>query len=177
MDILSHGLYAGIAVGRKSRRDYLIAFFFGIMPDLLAFGPLFVSGLLGFSAWPQRMEPPALSGIPSYVFSTYHVTHSLVVYAVFFAILWWLGKRHFAYLTLGWPLHILVDIPTHVATFFPTPFLWPLSSFSVSGMQWGQPLIFIPNVIFIILLYLFWYLWYRKHLHSVVPGTEQTPTA
>ncbi len=162
MDILSHGLYGGVAFGRKSRWDYVIAFFFGIGPDLLAFGPLFIAGLLGFRSWPQQMEPPVESSIPSYVFTAYDITHSLVIYAVFFAILWLLGNRHFALLTLGWPLHILVDIPTHSSAFFPTPFLWPLSDFSINGMQWGQPLIFIPNLILLLGLYGYWLIQHRK---------------
>lgn len=156
MDIFSHGLYGGVTFGRQSRRDYWTAFLFGIGPDLLAFGPIFIAGILGFQKWPQHIEPPVASSIPSYVYATYNVTHSLVIYAVFFALLWVLHKRHFAKLTLAWPLHILVDIPTHSNAFFPTPFLWPLSNFSVNGMQWGQPLIFVPNVILIICLYGYW---------------------
>jgi len=34
--------------------------------------------------------------------------------------------------------------------------LWPVSSFEINGIAWGQPIVFIPNVIFIILLYLVW---------------------
>jgi hypothetical protein len=40
MDILSHGLYGGVAFGRESRKKYLIAFLFGVGPDLLSFGVL-----------------------------------------------------------------------------------------------------------------------------------------
>jgi membrane-bound metal-dependent hydrolase YbcI (DUF457 family) len=157
MDILSHGLYGGIAVGRKSRRDYLIAFFFGIAPDLFSFGPYFLTRILGFATWSAHMEPPSAAMIPSYVHALYNITHSFVVYAVFFFVLWWLGKRTLALLTLGWPLHILVDIPTHSEKFFPTPFLWPASHFHVDGVSWGQPMIFIPNVLLIISLYAYWY--------------------
>ena len=137
MDILSHGLYGGIAFGRTSKKDYLIAFLFGIGPDLLAFGPHFVLSFLGFGTWPRHVEPPTAAMLPAYVSSIYHVTHSLVIYAVFFALLWWLGKKHLAYLSLAWPLHILVDIPTHSTAFFPTPFLWPVSDLAVNGIPWS----------------------------------------
>ena len=143
MDIISHGLYGGVAFGRMRRRDYVTAFLFGIGPDLLAFAPLFIINLVSGGT----MGRPSLETIPLHVFTVYGITHSFVVYAVLFAFLWFLGKKHFAKLTLAWPLHILVDIPTHDATFFPTPFLWPISDFHINGISWGQPIIFIPNVV------------------------------
>lgn len=163
MDIFSHGLYGGVAFGKKSKRDYITAFFFGIGPDLFSFGILFISGILGISKIPiGRIEPPNYPVIPQYVHSLYNITHSLVIYAIFFGVLWALGKKHFAKLTLGWPLHILVDIPTHSSAFFPTPFLWPVSDFHVSGIPWSTPAIFIPNVMLIIGLYGYWYIQRRK---------------
>lgn len=158
MDIISHGLYGGVAFGRMSRRDYVTAFLFGIGPDLLAFGTFFITSLISTGT----VGEPRLETIPAYVFSMYDFSHSLVVYVVFFAFLWFFGKKHFAKLTLAWPLHILVDIPTHDATFFPTPFLWPISDFHINGISWGQPMIFIPNVLLLLALYVFWYIQQKK---------------
>mgnify|MGYP003393056124 CR=1 FL=1 len=158
MDILSHGLYGGVAFGKKSKKDYLIAFLFGVGPDLFSFGLFFVLAILGFYESPfGKMEPPDPTLIPRYVHSLYDVTHSLVIYGIFFALLWFLGKKSFAKLTLGWPLHILVDIPTHSSAFFPTPFLWPVSRFYVDGIPWSNPYIFFPNAVVILVLYLYWY--------------------
>lgn len=159
MDIFSHGLYGGVAFGKKSRKDYIIAFLFGVGPDLASFGIFFLSAILGFASFPTgKFEPPNYPLIPDYVHSLYNVSHSLVIYGIFFALLWFLGKKTFAKLTLGWPLHILVDIPTHSSAFFPTPFLWPVSSFHVDGVPWGHAAIFIPNVVLIIGLYTYWYI-------------------
>ncbi|OGI75466.1 hypothetical protein A3D36_02675 [Candidatus Nomurabacteria bacterium RIFCSPHIGHO2_02_FULL_36_29] len=160
MDIFSHGLYGGVAVGRASRRDYVTAFLFGIGPDFLAFGTFFITSLISTGT----LGRPNLETIPSYVFTIYDFTHSLVIYVVFFAFLWFFGKKHFAKLTLAWPLHILVDIPTHDVTFFPTPFLWPISDFYIDGASWGQPLIFIPNVIVLSCLYGYWYVRRKRTL-------------
>jgi hypothetical protein len=157
MDIFSHGLYGGVAFGRRSRRDYVTAFLFGIGPDIVAFGTFFIMSLL----FTGTMGRPSIESIPSYVFTIYDFSHSLVVYAVFVAVLWLCGKKHFALLTLAWPLHILVDIPTHDATFFPTPFLWPISTFHIDGVSWGHPMIFIPNVLLVLGLYAYWY-WERR---------------
>lgn len=159
MDILSHGLYGGVAFGKKNKKDYITAFLFGIGPDLLSFGPFFLSVLLGLASWPTgNFAPPNAKIIPEYIHFLYGITHSIVIYGIFFALLWYLGKKSFAKLTLGWPLHILIDIPTHSNGFFPTPFLWPLSDFSVNGIPWSLPVIFIPNVIVIFALYMFWYM-------------------
>lgn len=112
MDIFSHGLYGDVALGRSSRRDYITAFLFGIAPDMLAFGVFFITTILSSSA----LGRPSVEMIPPYVFSIYNLTHSLVIYAVFFTVLLVFGRKHFAKLTLAWPLHILVDIPTHDTT-------------------------------------------------------------
>ncbi len=158
MDTLSHGLYGGIAFGRRSVKDYITAFLFGIGPDILSFGPFFIGVFLGLEPWVSRgYEKPDPVAIPAYVHGLYSFTHSLLVYAILFVVLWWLGKKHFATLTLGWPLHILVDIPTHSGEFFPTPFLWPVSGFSVDGHPWSNPEIFIPNVVLLVGLYAYWY--------------------
>ena len=46
---------------------------------------------------------------------------------------------------LGWPLHILIDIPTHTYQFYPTPFLWPISTYKFDGISWGTPWFMIVN--------------------------------
>jgi len=153
MDIFSHGLYGGIATGRKSKKDYFTALFFGLGPDLLAFGPFILATLLGFHSW-------TADGLVNYL---YNATHSFVVYAPFFVLFWIFGGKNFAKLTLAWPLHILVDIPTHSAEFFPTHFLWPITNFSVDGISWTKPVIFIPNIAIILTLYLYWYVSSRKN--------------
>lgn len=160
MDILSHGLYGGIAFGRKSRKDYITAFFFGIGPDIFSFGPFFISLVLGLQNISfSQFDPSHSANIPTYVHSLYNVTHSLVIYGLFLLLLWAFGKKDFAKLTFGWPLHILVDMPLHTASFFPTPFLWPIANFPINGIPWSEPFIFFPNVVFLVVLYT---LWYRK---------------
>jgi hypothetical protein len=165
MDTLSHGLYGGITAGRKSRRDFAIAFFFGVMPDIAAFGPYMLLSILGvFSFSREAGGKPDPDLIPSFVYGIYSVTHSAVVYAIVVSLIYTLGKRHLAWLTIGWPLHIIVDIPTHTHEFFPTPFLWPLSRYTVDGISWGTPWIFFPNVALLIALYTAW--WIRNFLNK-----------
>jgi hypothetical protein len=164
MDILSHGLWGGAAFGRKSKRLFWWAFFFGIAPDLFSFGVFTASTVLGLASGPDWSGgPPPESAIPAYVHQLYHVTHSLVIFAIVFAVVTLIRRKPF-YPMLAWPLHILVDIPTHSARFFPTPFLWPLfDDVHVDGIPWSHPAIFIPNVVLLALVYLwFFYLKPRR---------------
>lgn len=158
MDIFSHGLYGGVAFGRKSKKDYITAFLFGVGPDVLAFAPFFVAVIFGLTSWPiGNFGPPNIKIMPEYVYFLYSISHSFIIYGIFFLLLLFFGKKIFAILTLGWPLHILIDIPTHSSEFFPTPFLFPLSDFSINGTPWSLPEIFIPNVVIVAALYLYWY--------------------
>jgi hypothetical protein len=63
---------------------------------------------------------------------------------------------------LGWLVHILIDIPTHSYQFYPTPFLWPLSSWKFNGISWGQKWFMIANYSTIVIAYAALYFWSRK---------------
>lgn len=162
MDIISHGLWGGLAVGRKSRRSFWLSFFCGIAPDLFSFGLFSAMSILGFASGPDWSNgPPDARSIPSYVYMLYNITHSFVTFAVVFIILWAIFKKPI-YELLAWPLHILFDIPTHSTAFFPTPFLWPLLEYRVNGIPWSHPFIFFPNWIFLILLYLYFFVYKKR---------------
>jgi len=167
VDIISHGLWGSIAFGRKNRRSFWKAFLFGIAPDALSFGPFFVLMVLGFLPRPDfSVEPPPMDAIPQYVHIAYNVTHSILVFVLLFGLLWLLFRRP-VWESFAWPLHILVDIPTHSSAFFPTPFLWPLSSFMVDGKNWGSPEIFIPNVILLIILYAWFFIQKQRYKNKI----------
>lgn len=163
MDILSHGLYGGVAFGRRNWKSFWLSFFFGIAPDLFSFGLYMTLSFLELTGHPRFSsgQHPTPDQIPLYIHALYNVTHSLVIFASIFGVVWFLRKKPLWEMS-GWGLHILVDIPTHVDAYFPTPFLWPLSSFHVSGIPWSNPIIFIPNVILIMSLYL-WFFVIRKY--------------
>lgn len=162
MDIISHGLYGGVAFGRKNKIAYWKAFFFGLMPDLLSFGILFIATILSLASGPDfHNGPPDPASIPGYVHALYNVTHSLFVAFTIFGVVWFIRKKPLVEL-LAWPLHIAVDIPSHSSTFFPTPFLWPFSTYTIDGIGWGQPIIFIPNLVILTLLYIGFYISKRR---------------
>jgi hypothetical protein len=163
MDIISHGLWGGVAVGRKSKRDFWTAFAIGIAPDLVTFSGPFVTNLLGITQGPHYSDgKPDGALIPAYAYQLYNFSHSLVIFSVVFVLAWIFFKKP-QWLLGAWGLHILVDIPSHGTSFFPTPFLWPLSNFHVDGINWGNPVIFFPNLILLALAYSIWaYVHFRK---------------
>jgi len=170
MDIFSHGLYGGAVFGRKSKKSFWTAFLFGIFPDVFAFGlpisHLLFSLLVGGQADFIRGPEDGYANIPSYVFTLYDISHSFVIFIALFFLVWVIRKKPLLVM-LAWGLHIVMDIFTHSDAFFPTPFLWPLSDYYFSGIGWGQPVIFFPNVTVLALLYSYW--WYRNR--KTTPNT------
>lgn len=159
MDILSHGLWGGVALGRKSKRSFWTAFTFGIFPDAFAFGLPFSHLLFSLLNGGTReiMIRPGVghADIPEYVYSLYNISHSLVIFTAAFLLVW-LFRRKPLWEMCAWGLHITMDIFTHSDDFFPTPFLYPLSDVHVNGISWGHWYIFFPNVILLMIAYGYW---------------------
>lgn len=167
MDILSHGLWAAAPFYRKSRKSFWIAFFFGVLPDLVAFVPHMFFMILGPYRHPLFTRPPIYAVNPL-TFDLYNVTHSFIVFAVVFIIAFFLNKKRPYWKMWGWGLHILADIPTHSIKFFATPFLWPLSNFRVDGIPWSNPKFLIWNYAGLILVYIMLF-YLKKRRQKFVP--------
>ena len=172
MDTLSHGLWGSIFFGRKIRKDFWIAFLFGVLPDLLSFGVYMAGSWIGIFDHPSFSsgEHPLPSEFPAFVNILYNNTHSLAIVLFATGIVWLIWKKIY-WPMMAWPLHILYDIPTHSATFFPTPFLWPLSNFHVQGALWSQPYIFFPNWIALLVCLYWFFLRPRRQRKNSLPET------
>lgn len=155
MDIIAHGLYGGAGFVNKGKKSFFKAVWWGIFPDLIAFGtffPYFI-WMRGFHREEiMRVEPPTLEIIPGYVHGIYSFSHSLIFFTIVFFLILVIWKKPQLEM-LAWPLHILMDIPTHSNKFFPTPFLFPLTSFTVDGISWGAPRVFFGYWTVLLLLY------------------------
>ena len=90
----------------------------------------------------------------------YHVSHSFVIFLLCFFMAWIIRWKKFkikksdikglrsiqhqfdqytpCWEMTGWLIHIVMDIPTHSETFYPTLFLWPLSDWCFNGISWGN---------------------------------------
>lgn len=152
MDIVSHGLWGGVACGRASKKSYWKAFLFGVAPDLFAFIPQFAYLIFSPESAHFGAGPPSSESILPLTYSLYNISHSLVVFAIIFGLFWIIRKKPVIPM-LAWGLHILCDIPTHSTQFFPTPFLWPLADVRVDGFSWGQQWFLVLNYSLIIIVY------------------------
>ncbi len=162
MDVVSHGLWGGVAFGRKNKKTFWLVFGISILPDALSFGIYWLLAILGIDGAPRwgggHMDN---ASIPMYVHMLYNITHSLIIFGAVFLFVYLLRRKPF-WLLAAWGMHILIDIPTHAEKFFPTPFLWPVSSFHIDGISWVSPVIFFPNLIGLSIVYTYYLFIFRK---------------
>jgi hypothetical protein len=156
MDIFAHGVWSAIAAKKADKKLNISKFiFFGIFPDLFAFTLPFIILFYNYLTGAIPLVFPThltLEGFPhslSWAFNLikylYPLSHSLIIFAViFFLVRLILGR--YVWEMLGWGFHIIIDIFTHSASFFPTPFLYPVSNFKfVYGVAWSAPWFMIVN--------------------------------
>jgi hypothetical protein len=145
MDIIAHGLWAAI-VGKLARLKtawWLIA--------LMSMGPDFV--------WlPFTTLTFLQTGHLVYYAFPYEISHSLVIWGVV-TLLATIRWRWAIAVMWPWALHILIDIPGHIH--IQTPFLWPLSPYTIRGRwEWLDMDWMIGNYFAIVLAAIF--LWWRE---------------
>ncbi len=156
MDFVSHALWGGVALGRSRKRDFLLAASISIMPDLLTEGLFMLLYLLGIGGMPGWQNGhPNITDYPLFAQTLYNITHSSIVFAAVFGLLWVVIGRPMWVITT-WGLHILIDIPTHSLALFPTPFLWPISNLKFDGIGWDQPVVWVVDISLLITSYALW---------------------
>lgn len=163
MDILAHMLWANYGarvvnkkLQKNSKRSIKLPeiTFWGVFPDLFAFGiPLFLS-IPKIIQTGFILERPSSFGISAVL---YQYSHSLVIWLIVFSIVWIFFKKPRLEL-FGWALHILIDIPSHSGTFFPTPFLFPISDYRfLNGISWGNTTFMIINYSLLLLVSIYFF--------------------
>ncbi|MFQ5683280.1 MAG: hypothetical protein ACE5HC_08420 [Candidatus Binatia bacterium] len=155
MDTLAHGLWGGVGFYPHGTKKFTAALILGMSPDLFSFGLFHVThpGWLKSLFAGEVSGPPPLAMLPEFVYHAYNLTHSLVIWAALFSLIWWI-RRHPPWVFLAWGLHILCDIPTHSSRYFPTPYLWPFPTPFVEGISWATPWFMAANYTAIVLAYL-----------------------
>lgn len=157
MDTLSHYLWAVALYWYFRKPKKWLTGLSGALPDLLSFGLVFLMSFAGMLSF-EPGGPPPIEMIPDFAHTLYDITHSLLPIGIVAILLFFFARRWW-HLTWGWFLHILADIPTHTRAYFPTPFLWPISSYTFSGFSWGQAWFMILN--YSLLAVAFTLLWRR----------------
>lgn len=171
MDVLAHTLWTNAVFHAKyhsKRKMRYIAAFFGVVPDFVGFAPLFI--YLIFTGQFSKGSPEYMSQLSHWTVrfaeNAYNFTHSLVIFAVVFILVAVIGMiyrysklKQFSWWVfwplLGWALHILIDIPSHSADFYTTPFLFPLSDTRFThGVSWAHPTFMLINYSALVLVYI-----------------------
>ena len=172
MDFVSHAGWGYASLRWRGRKTAWLGAMAGAAPDLLTFIPPRVKWAIedGWSGLSRGISPdpeiwfsdgPPLPPDMVEVYNNYYVyTHSLVILAAAMALITLTGRRHLLWFGLPYALNILMDIPTHER--FQTPFLYPVSSWTFEGVNWGHPLIFWPNVIALVGVLVWLWLRYRR---------------
>lgn len=165
MDIFAHALWttaAAVGTRQRIRRPIHLgwAAFWGVFPDLFSFAiPVVIKIWWYATGVTASLLPDANSARRlRFVWQLYYCSHSLIVFAAVFGIVWVLAKRPVLEM-LGWGLHILIDIGTHQGM-FAVHFLWPLSSYGVSGVRWENHWFMAMNYGALLILYL--WMWVQR---------------
>ena len=159
MDILAHGLWAGAGLGlaqrrwRLSRPTMAATVVMAGLPDVVHLLPSLLWATFGHGTFAAlRDYAIALPGQepvtpPLVELLTHHlhcILHSAVVAGAVTALLWALRRSLWIPL-LGWWSHILIDVFTHSADFYPAPVLYPFTQWGFDGWAWNTPWFMVLN--------------------------------
>lgn len=185
MDIFAHTLWTNIAARKvnqtlvkKQQPKISLGWmtFWGIFPDLAAFtypfAIRFLSVLVGelslYNFFLLRRPPVSEEAVFSNGFNVtayvYPFSHSIIIFGLVFIIAWIIWRRP-RFELLGWALHIIIDIFTHSAAFYPTPFLFPISDWRfLYGVAWREQWLMIVNYSALLLVWsrLLWQKYFSK---------------
>lgn len=175
MDIFAHTLWANAGARganaiaeKKGNKKFKISpgwtGFFGVAPDFFAFTfPflfLFYKMLIGQAHFGFPGHHAQIGGLDVATY-LYQFSHSIIIFALVFTLVWVLSRRP-RYEMLGWLLHILIDIPSHALSFYPTPFLFPISDYRFPyGISWANTTYMLIN--YSLLLVVWGHFLYRKN--------------
>lgn len=122
-------------------------------PDLLQLTPIVIGALVLPEGWTalqayfhglrnyQPVLPPLVEALMHHLHCTMH--SALVATAVTWLV-WWRLQRLWWPL-LGWWMHIVIDVFTHSADFYPSPVLYPITQQGFDGWAWNNPWLLMVN--------------------------------
>lgn len=165
MDVFAHTIWANALAQKlnekreRSKKELIsVAWtsFWGVFPDLFAFTASFLIIILNILKGNSfAVEFSEHGGPSSLAYTLYNYSHSIVIWAIVFTVVWIFFKKPKLVL-LGWLLHIIIDIPSHSINFYPTPFLWPISDYKFPhGVSWANLWFMIINYTAMLVVFLY----------------------
>jgi hypothetical protein len=181
MDMLSHALWGYAVLRWRGPRSARWGALTGAAPDLL-FGIGRLAERVATHGWSKLSTTFASRDVylkdgppmpPDLIVAYHHFyvyTHSFVILGLL-GLVWYLIRLRPPWLLLPWALHIAMDIPTHER--YQTPFLFPLSGWTIEGWSWTHPPVFLGNWAALMATYgLLWVLYWRKGRRRQKPWPE-----
>ena len=135
------------------------------LPDVFHLLPIIVWWLLGDGSFATvRAYTIAVPGqeawIPPLIVlwsqQLHCVLHSAVVAGAVTLLLWTIRQTLWVPL-LGWWSHIVIDVFTHSADYYPSPVLYPITQRGFDGLAWNTPWFLVLN--YVVLCTVGWWLW------------------
>ena len=152
MDILAHALWAGAGFAILSRRQRVDrasirwALALAVLPDLLHNLPVLAWAIASGNPGDWWTYAVALPGkepmLPAWVVTLSQQLHCLfhsALVATVISGLVYVVRHQFWLSLLGWWSHIIIDVFTHSADFYPSPVFYPLTSRGFDGLAWNTP--------------------------------------
>jgi hypothetical protein len=168
MDIFAHALWAGAGVLLARRRwnvpprTAALVVALAVTPDLPHLLPILgwasmgpeplaaVSNYIGAPPGEEHILPPTVQLLSHHA---HCITHSALV-AGAVTLLLWLWTRSLWVPLLGWWSHIVIDVFTHSADYYPSPVLYPITQEGFNGVAWNTPWFMALNYFALAAVYL-----------------------
>ncbi|MBN8507065.1 MAG: hypothetical protein J0L57_00480 [Burkholderiales bacterium] len=153
MDVVAHALWAGAGVMLARRRCAITprtataTVALAALPDIphllpvvgwSAFGAGTAATVGGYTLAGPGQEPALPPWVEWLSHNLHCVAHSAIVAGVL-TLLLWLWTRSLWIPLLGWWSHIVVDVFTHSAEYYPSPAFWPITREGFDGWAWNTP--------------------------------------
>jgi hypothetical protein len=185
MDTLSHALWGYASLRWRGPRSARWGILTGMAPDLI-FGVVAAAGRVAEHGW-AGLKPVGMGRDPHIwladgppmppdlveAYDKYYVWSHTLVPVLVLALVWYLVRRRPPWLLVPWALHIVMDIPAHER--YLTPFLYPLSNWTVQGYAWGRWPMLLANWGGLVITYIMLYAryWSRYRRERVEPWPEE----
>ena len=159
MDILAHALWAGAGIALARRRwiiptrSLVAIVVLAVLPDMFhllpiagwwIFGDGSVKALWAYAVAVPGQEPTLPPLVELWSHHLHCVAHSAIV-AGAVTLLLWAARRALWVPLLGWWSHIIIDVFTHSADYYPSPVLYPLTERGFDGLAWNTPWFMVVN--------------------------------
>lgn len=181
MDIFAHALWAGAGVMLVQRRWAIstrtaaATVGLAVLPDIphllpivgwSAFGSGNVAAVQGYAVAVPGAEPTLPAAVEWLSHNLHCIPHSAIVAAVVTLLVWW-WRRSLWIPLVGWWSHVVIDVFTHSADYYPSPVLWPITREGFDGVAWNTPWFMVLNYATLSSVYLWLFIRKRRvRLHG-----------